>query len=101
MTQAVTHTIKFSMVRPISTILMATLIVGLPTLASANSRHHHWRYPHAARMVGAPPCYPAPACLSPYAVFSAGTYIGSDPDPRIRAQLLYDFNRGVNAPSGR
>jgi len=42
-----------------------------------------------------------PACASPYAVISAGTYVGSDPDPRMRAMLLMDFNRGVNSTRGR
>jgi hypothetical protein len=36
-----------------------------------------------------------PACASPYAVCSAGTYVGSDPDPQARAQMLMDYNRGV------
>jgi hypothetical protein len=42
-----------------------------------------------------------PACASPNAVISAGTYVGTDPDPRMRAMLLMDFNRGVNATRGR
>jgi hypothetical protein len=35
------------------------------------------------------------ACASPDAVCSAGTYVGSDPNPRARAQMLMDYNRGV------
>ena len=29
--------------------------------------------------------------VDPYAVYWAGTYVGSDPDPNIRAQLLREF----------
>ena len=85
--------------RAIIIVAAATIVIGLPTLSIAKHRHHSRHYiPYGEAYVGANPhCYPWPACASPYAVFSAGTYVGADPDPRIRAQLLSDFNRGVNA----
>jgi hypothetical protein len=37
----------------------------------------------------------------PKTIYSAGQYVGRDPDPRIRGQMLIDFNRGVTATGGR
>jgi hypothetical protein len=34
-------------------------------------------------------------CADPYAVCWAGTYIGRDPDPHVRAQMLLDFQAGL------
>jgi hypothetical protein len=92
--------VKYRLRRTISSALAIAVVLSLPGLASAKSRHH-WHHFGVAPIGAVQPCYPAPACLSPYAVFSAGTYVGSDPDPRIRAQMLYDFNRGVYATPGR
>jgi hypothetical protein len=41
---------------------------------------------------------PAPKnpCADPYAVCSAGTYVGRDPDPAVRAQMLWDFQSGLS-----
>jgi hypothetical protein len=90
---------KHAIKRSIMIAAAATVVIGLPTLAFAKHRHYpHHHVLYGQGYVGAsPPCYPWPACNSPYAVFSAGTYVGSDPDPRMRAMLLSDFNRGVNA----
>jgi hypothetical protein len=90
---------KHSVKRTIVIVAATAVVIGLPTFAAAKHRHHPRHYiPYGEVYGGAPaPCYPYPACTSPYAVFSAGTYVGSDPDPRIRAQLLSDFNRGVNS----
>jgi hypothetical protein len=40
-------------------------------------------------------------CPEPHSVFSAGQYIGRDPDARIRGQMLNDFDRGATFPGGR
>jgi hypothetical protein len=81
-------------------LLTAVTAVGIASLtdaALAKRRH--------------PPLMPQPytgayvygprICASPYAVCSAGTYVGSDPDPQVRAQMLVDFNRGVYATGTR
>jgi hypothetical protein len=87
------------------TILLAAgvtaVIAGLPNLAVAKHRHFVRQFEPELGTYASVPCDPMPACASPYAVFSAGTYVGSDPDPRMRAMLLSDFNRGVNATRGR
>jgi hypothetical protein len=81
-------------------LLTAVVAVSVASLSdSALARHHH-RYlvppPYASAYV-----YGPPICGSPYAVCSAGTYVGSDPDPRMRAQMLSDYNRGVYRPGNR
>jgi hypothetical protein len=85
------------------TAATATLVcVSAPALA--RHRHHHFVPPPYA---GGPPPYAGgyvygpPICASPLAVCSAGTYVGSDPDPRMRAQMLADYNRGVYRPGNR
>jgi hypothetical protein len=35
-------------------------------------------------------------CADPTAVCWAGTYVGRDPDPRVRMQLLWDFQSGLS-----
>lgn len=88
---------------PVTIIVAVTIAMILPVGPLANMRHalrHH--HPGAEVYARAPiQCDPQPACQSPDTVFSAGTYVGSDPDPRLRAQLLSDFNRGVNSLHGR
>ena len=92
---------KHTMKRPITAVLAATLAVGLPSLAVAKHRHLLRHYQPEWETYAPVPCDPMPACRSPTAVISAGTYVGDDPDPRMRAMLLSDFNRGVNATRGR
>jgi len=88
--------------RPVATLLLAASVLVAPTFACAKDRHFVRHNSAELESYGAPaPCYPMPACASPYAVISAGTYVGSDPDPRMRAMLLMDFNRGVNSTRGR
>jgi hypothetical protein len=94
----------FKAPRPITTFLaagIAAVVAGLPSVAVAKHRHVVRHYQPELATSAPAPCYPIPACASPYAVVSAGTYVGSDPDPRMRAMLLSDFNRGVNATRGR
>jgi hypothetical protein len=93
---------KTTIKRPVATVLAVAIALTVPTLAVAKHRHlsrpHNVEFgPYGAAPV---PCSPFPACTSPNAVISAGTYVGADPDPRMRAMLLTDFNRGVNATRG-
>jgi hypothetical protein len=81
-------------------LLLATVaaaaVMSLTDAASAKHRHHAL-YPSARVTVyGSGPGY-----HSAYDVFSAGTYVGSDPDPQTRAQMLMDYNRGVYGMGNR
>jgi hypothetical protein len=88
--------------RPVATMLVAASVLVAPTFALAKHRHFVRHNSAEFESYAAPaPCSPMPACASPNAVISAGTYVGTDPDPRMRAMLLMDFNRGVNATRGR
>jgi hypothetical protein len=75
-------------------LLVAVAILALASFsnaASAKHRLHARHHPYTSVTVyGSGPDY-----RSPYDVYSAGTYVGSDPDPRTRAQMLMDYNRGV------
>jgi hypothetical protein len=83
---------------PVTMVIAVTIAMMLPAGALANKHHHHGAKVYTRAPVQ---CDPRPACASSDAVFSAGAYVGSDPDPRLRAQLLSDFNRGVNSLHGR
>jgi len=73
-----------------SLLLTAVAIVALVNLSGAAlAKHRHRLHPYASVTVYGPGYH------SPYDVYSAGTYVGSDPDPRTRAQMLMDYNRGV------
>ena len=70
----------------LSTLITCTLIVALAGgVASAESKHPKQQRASVARTA------PADPCADPYAVCRAGTYIGRDPDPRIRSQLPLDM----------
>jgi hypothetical protein len=88
---------------PVTIVVAVTIAMTLSAGALANKRHELRRHHLGADAYTRAhiQCDPQPACGSPYAVFSAGAYVGSDPDPRLRAQLLSDFNRGVNSLHGR
>jgi hypothetical protein len=70
---------------------LAAATVTAPTLSFAYYHHHHG-------YLSAPYGHGYPAYASRYGRYPASTY---DPDPRLRAQLRSDFNRGVNSPGGR
>jgi hypothetical protein len=72
--------------------LIVLLLAGGSALAAPD---HHKRLrkavaPALARHV------PANPCADPAAVCWAGSYIGRDPDPRVRSQLLWDFQSGLS-----
>jgi hypothetical protein len=67
--------------------LAGATLAAMPNAALAKNHRHLARYSNV---------YPSvPSCASPEAVCSAGTYVGSDPNPQARAQMLMDYNRGV------
>jgi hypothetical protein len=79
------------------TAVAAVVFASLTDAALAKRRHPQLvPTPYASTY-----SYGPPMCASPYAVCSAGTYVGSDPDPQVRAQMLVDFNRGVYATGTR
>jgi len=88
---------------PVTIIVAVTIAMTLPAGALANMRQALRHHSLGGEVYARAPiqCDPQPACQSPNAVFSAGTYVGSDPDPRLRAQILSDFNRGVDTLHGR
>jgi hypothetical protein len=72
--------------------LAGATVAAAPNLGLANHRH-------LARSPDLGAHFSPPACAAPDAVCSAGTYVGSNPDPRVRAQM--DFNRGVYGMGNR
>jgi hypothetical protein len=71
--------------------IVAAATMGASTLAFAYPRHHYY-------YGNAPYGYAHPAYHTRYGTYPAYTY---DPDPRLRAQMRSDFNRGVDFPGGR
>jgi hypothetical protein len=88
---------------PVTIVVAVTIATMFPAGALAKKRHELRHHHLGAEVYARAPfrCDSQPACASSNAVFSAGAYVGSDPDPRLRAQLLSDFNRGVNSLHGR
>lgn len=78
------------------TLALATAATPIaPTLAAARYYRHayyYWDYSIA------PYGHGGPYYQSRYGRYPAYTY---DPDPRLRAMLRSDFNRGVDTPGGR
>jgi hypothetical protein len=74
----------------------ACLLAALVACDVANAATTHHRRPHAARneSLSVSSALRNP-CADSYAVCWAGTYIGRDPDPRVRAQMLWDFQAGL------
>jgi hypothetical protein len=72
-----------------------------PSLAAAKYyRHRHYYYSdpsYSGRSI-APYGYASPHYDTAYGRYPAYTY---DPDPRLRAMLRSDFNRGVDTPGNR
>jgi hypothetical protein len=69
------------------TIVLALAVFGLllanPAAAAKAQKKQHVRAA-LQRIKPYPP-------RDPYAVYTAGAYVGSDPDPTIRAQLIREF----------
>ena len=79
---------------PILAALAAIVAVSMPTATIAKSKKH---VRHKSTRVYVDRGYYSTGRN----VYSAGTYVGSDPDPRLRQQMLIDFNRGVDFPGAR
>lgn len=80
---------------------MSRFLVGAFVLAAlfaweaANATTKQHKRPHAAVSESLRvPSTPRNPCADPYVVCWAGTYIGRDPDPHVRAQMLWDFQAG-------
>jgi hypothetical protein len=67
-----------------------------PTVAQARYYRHHY-YGYSGYSI-APYGYARPHYDTPYGRYPRYTY---DPDPRLRAMLRSDFNRGVDAVGNR
>jgi hypothetical protein len=73
-------------------ILAGLIAVSLAGTAAAGAPKHPKRHRATAPAVRVVPNNP---CADPYAVCWAGNYIGRDPDPNVRSQLLWDFQAGL------
>jgi hypothetical protein len=84
----------------IALALAAVATAALPTLAEARYyRHRHYYGPgYYSGYSIAPYGYASPHYDTPYGRYPLYTY---DPDPRLRAMLRSDFNRGVDTPGNR
>jgi hypothetical protein len=74
------------------TYLVAAAIATVASVGASSLAFAHYRYGNA------PYGYAHPAYHTRYGTYPAYTY---DPDPRLRAQMRSDFNRGVDFPGGR
>jgi hypothetical protein len=72
-------------------LLAALVACGV---ANAATKHHRRPLPSVNQSLSVPSA-PRNPCADPYAVCWAGTYIGRDPDPHVRAQMLWDFQAGL------
>lgn len=73
-------------------LLIVTLALSLATIPANAEKHArkrlHLRAPTSS--IETPEAKYPPS--DPYAVWVAGTYVGRDPDPRVRAELMRQFN---------
>jgi hypothetical protein len=79
----------------LSLVLASAIAVTSTTATARNSRHYGGAPPfhtYFGNLSNSPNSLYNPA-RDPNAVYSGGTYAGSDPDPNIRAALLREFGR--------
>jgi hypothetical protein len=76
------------------TVLAIAVLASVPEFAAAKHRHLYRQARASVTIHGTD-------YRSPYAVYSAGTYVGSDPDAQARQLMLIDFNRGAAGPGNR
>jgi hypothetical protein len=79
-------------------LVLTTVVVAALASVSGPALAKHRHHPANA---GVTVYGPGPGYGGPPNVYSGGTYVGSDPDPRMRAQLLSDYNRGVDSLGSR
>jgi hypothetical protein len=77
--------------------LLATAAVAIaisaPLADAASVKTTHKHYVRAPRHVVSPETPYGPN--DPYAVWVAGTYVGRDPDPRVRNMMIREFYHGL------
>jgi hypothetical protein len=71
--------------------VIAVVMLANMTAATAKSTHKRPSPAPSARSIETPEAKYPPS--DPYAVWVAGTYVGRDPDPNIRAAMIRDFYR--------
>jgi hypothetical protein len=76
--------------------LATVAVTAASTLAEAKYYRH--RYYDSGYWGGAPYGYANPGYSTRYGRYPAHTW---DPDPRLRAMMRSDFNRGVDTPGNR
>jgi hypothetical protein len=81
--------VKLSLPICLASLAVVMLVGGV----GAEEPKHHKKV--AAMHVRAQPA-PKNPCADPYAVCFAGTYVGRDPDPAVRSQMLWDFQSGLS-----
>jgi len=83
------------MIRVIFSLALAITIAV--TLTTAMARSRHYSAPASATYFHGPTSDPGAGFYNPAkdpnAVYSGGTYAGSDPDPNIQAALIREFGR--------
>jgi hypothetical protein len=74
-------------------VVVALSLATVPASAEKHARKRlHWRAP-TTTFETPESKYPA---SDPYAVWVAGTYVGRDPDPRVRAAMIREFNHNFD-----
>lgn len=71
--------------------LSAATLVALAAPAAKAASHHHVRHYHGAYAYrGYGPPLNAGGAYSPGPIYRQGHYLGTDPDPRIREEIVRD-----------
>ena len=76
--------------------VVLALFVAAATFAAGTAEAAKKKHPRVAKTVRPAVTHQVigtPA--DPYAVYASGTYIGRDPDPAVRRQMLMDFYGGL------
>jgi hypothetical protein len=81
---------EIKMKRQLFAVITVVLLANV-TAAVAKSTRKHPSPPPQARSIETPEAKYPPS--DPYAVWVAGTYVGRDPDPNVRAAMIRDFYR--------
>ena len=81
---------KRHVIAVITVVLLATV-----TAAAAKSTLKRPSPPPPVRSIESPEAKYPPS--DPYAVWVAGTYVGRDPDPNVRAAMIREFYRNFDS----
>jgi hypothetical protein len=83
-----------AMIRVFFSLVLGCAIAATSTTAMPRSRYYGtpWFHTYFGNLSNVPNSLYNPA-RDPNAVYSGGTYAGSDPDPNIRAALIREFGR--------